>query len=53
MDEDQIRDIAIRIVDALVKEGIIPNCIDTDDQSEFTAQDCIVAELTTNQTLGG
>tara|TARA_R110000765_G_scaffold47246_5_gene97190 strand:- start:258 stop:413 length:156 start_codon:yes stop_codon:yes gene_type:complete len=43
---DDTRDLAIRIVDALVKEDIIKDCIDTDDNTEFTAQDIIVEILT-------
>ncbi len=42
---DDCRDIAIRIVDKLVQEGLIKNCIDTDDQTEFEIQDIIVSEL--------
>ena len=45
MDKDKLRDAAIRIVDKLVMEGIIPNCIDTDDEIEFTTQDIILEEL--------
>lgn len=39
--EDDIRDIAIRIVDKLVLLEYIPNCIDTDDWTEFDVQDAI------------
>lgn len=42
---DDCRDIAIRIVDKLVQEGFVKNCIDTDDQDEFEVQDIIVTEL--------
>ena len=42
MNEDDARDLAIRIVDEMVQEGIVKNCIDTNDQDEFTAQDIIV-----------
>ena len=42
---DDIRDIAIRIVDALVLDGHIKNCIDTDDDTEFECQDIIHNEL--------
>jgi hypothetical protein len=37
--EDDIRDIAIRITDKLVNIGIVPNCIDSDDETEFEVQD--------------
>ena len=42
---DDCRDIAIRIVDKLVQEGYVKNCIDTDDQTEFEIQDIILEEL--------
>ena len=46
MTEDEIRDIAIRIVDQMVLEKLIPDCIDTDDNTEFEVQDIIVEQLT-------
>ena len=42
---DDCRDIAIRIVDKLVQEGYVKNCIDTDDETEFEVQDLILNEL--------
>ncbi len=45
MTEDEIRDIAIRIVDQMVMEGLIPDCIDTNDNTEFETQDIIVEQL--------
>jgi len=42
---DDCRDIAIRIVDYLVQEGFVKNCIDTNDDSEFEIQDFILNEL--------
>jgi hypothetical protein len=42
---DDCRDIAIRIVDKLVQEGFVKNCIDTDDDTEFEIQDIILNEL--------
>ena len=42
---DDCRDIAIRIVDKLVQEGLIKDCIDTDDDTEFEVQDIILNEL--------
>lgn len=44
--EDDIRDIAIRIVDKLVLHEYIPDCIDTDDWTEFDVQDLVVEILT-------
>lgn len=45
MTKDDIRDIAIRITDKLVCAELVPNCIDTDDETEFRFQDCIFSEL--------
>jgi hypothetical protein len=42
---DDCRDIAIRIVDKLVQEGFVKNCIDTDDETEFEIQDIVLNEL--------
>lgn len=49
LNEDQIRDIAIRITDRLVELGFVPNCIDSDDETEFEVQDEINEIL--NQSL--
>tara|TARA_R110000782_G_scaffold108773_6_gene197501 strand:- start:318 stop:536 length:219 start_codon:yes stop_codon:yes gene_type:complete len=38
---DDIADIALEIVEKMVLEGLIPNCIDTDDSTEFDVQDII------------
>ena len=38
---DDIRDIAIRCVDKMVKEQIIPDCTDTDCDTQFEIQDII------------
>lgn len=38
---DEIKDLSIAIVDKMVNEGIIQDCTDTDDNSEFDAQDII------------
>ena len=46
MTEDDIRDIAIRIVDELVLEGVVPDCIDTNNETEFIVQDIIVTKIT-------
>ena len=42
---DQVRDIAISIVDELVNEGIVKDCTDTDCEAEFICQDIIVEHL--------
>ena len=44
-DLDDVRDLAIQITDALVGEGIVKDCIDTDDEDEFVTQDIIVEIL--------
>jgi hypothetical protein len=46
LEEDDISDIAIEIVDNMVTEGLIPDCIDTENQKEFEAQDIIRERLT-------
>jgi len=38
---DDTRDIAIRCVDEMVAQGLIPNDMDTDNQTEFQVQDII------------
>ena len=42
---DDCRDIAIRIVNKLVQEGYVKDCMDTDDETEFEIQDIILNEL--------
>jgi hypothetical protein len=44
-DLDYVRDLAIEIVNYLVEEGIVRNCMDTDDEDEFITQDIIVDVL--------
>ena len=44
MKVDKIRDMAIECVDKMVKEGIVKDCIDTDDTTEFDIQDIIVEQ---------
>ena len=46
LEKDDISDIALEIVDAMVMERLIPNCIDTDNEQEFEAQDIIREKLT-------
>jgi len=38
---DDVKDLALNIVDGLVSTGLIDDCIDTDDQTEFEYQDSI------------
>jgi hypothetical protein len=38
---DDTRDISINIVDKLVENNLIKDCIDTDDETEFEFQDAI------------
>jgi hypothetical protein len=38
---DDIKDLSIIIVGKMVEEGIIKDCMDTEDQTEFDAQDII------------
>jgi hypothetical protein len=45
-DFDELRDIAIRMVDNLVEQGFIKNCIDEpDDSTEFDVQDLLLETL--------
>jgi len=41
MTADLIKDLSIRITDKLVEQGIILDCTDTDDNTEFDVQDTI------------
>jgi len=43
--EDDIRDVAIQITNKLIELGYVPDCTDTDDESEFEVQDEIVEIL--------
>ena len=45
MTTDDIRDIAMSIVDEFVFEGLCPNCTDTNDNTEFEYQDIIFNKL--------
>jgi len=45
MDRQIIVDLAIKCVDTMVKEEIIKDCIDTDDNTEFDVQDIITDVL--------
>ena len=43
--EDDIADLALRITDRLVLDGVVPDCTDTDDDAEFSAQDAVREEI--------
>jgi hypothetical protein len=45
LDRDELRDIAIEITNELITLGFVPDCTDTDDESEFNVQDTIVKIL--------
>ena len=45
LDRDELRDIAIEITNELISLEYIPDCTDTDDESEFNVQDVIVRIL--------
>ena len=45
MSRDDIRDIAMGCVDEMVKEKIIPDCIDSNDDTEFEVQDIIFSKI--------
>jgi hypothetical protein len=45
---DDIKDLSIIIVDKMVEEGIIKDCTDTEDQTEFDAQD-VIREILCNK----
>jgi hypothetical protein len=47
---DDTRDVAIRVLDKLVELGFVPDCTDTDDETEFNVQDLIHDEI--NAVLG-
>ena len=45
LDRDERQDIGIIITNKLIKLGYVPDCTDTDDQSEFEVQDLIAKVL--------
>ena len=49
LDRDELRDIAIEITNELIALDYIPDCTDTDDDSEFNVQDVIVRILKTSK----
>ncbi len=46
LEEDDISDVALEIVDAMILDGLIPDCTDTENEKEFEAQDIIREKLT-------
>jgi hypothetical protein len=48
---DDVTDIAVRIVNQLVQQGFVPDCNDTDDETEFAIQDLIRAEIVSTLSL--
>lgn len=42
---DDIKDISVAIVERMVLDGLIKDCIDTDDPDEFDVQDIVVDVL--------
>jgi hypothetical protein len=38
---DDIKDMSILIVNKMVEDGLLKDCTDTDDETEFNAQDII------------
>ena len=49
LDRDERQDIAIAITNKLIKMGFVPDCTDTDDESEFEVQDMIAEILKENK----
>jgi hypothetical protein len=39
--QDEINDVSIRITNNLIKLGLVPDCTDTDDETELEVQDSI------------
>ena len=49
LDRDERQEIAIEITNKLIKLGYVPDCTDTDDESEFEVQDLIANILKRKQ----
>lgn len=47
LDRDERQDLAIQITNKLIELGYVPDCTDTDDESEFEVQDAIAKILKT------
>jgi hypothetical protein len=45
LNRDERQDIAIEITNELIKLGYVPDCTDTNDESEFEVQDLIARVL--------
>ncbi len=43
--KDDITDLAIRITNKLIEKGLVPDCTDTDDETEFEFQDAIKEQI--------
>jgi agmatine/peptidylarginine deiminase len=52
MSDEQIKDLACFLVNGLVIDGLIPDCTDTDDDTEFEFQDAIEELLIKRRTNG-
>jgi hypothetical protein len=53
LNRDDINDLAVLITGNLVIEGLIPDCTDTDDETECEVQDVIVEALVERLTETG
>ena len=42
---DEIKDLSVKIVGDLVLKGLVTDCTDTDDETEFELQDSIIETL--------
>lgn len=49
LDRDERQEIAIEITNKLIELGYVPDCTDTDDESEFEVQDLIAKILKKNK----
>ena len=48
--KDDRQDLAIIITNRLIEMGFVPDCTDTDDESEFEVQD-MIADIIKKQNL--
>ena len=49
LDRDDRMELAIAITNKLIEVGYVPDCTDTDDESEFEVQDMITEILRVNK----
>ena len=49
LDRDDRMELAIAITNKLIELGYVPDCTDTDDESEFEVQDMITEILRVNK----